>query len=74
MSSQAGLEARNRLTRDCASSYDFCIFMDLRAPLTRDAQMKVVRRLNNIPLIKGAWLARVDLLTYKPADPASNTL
>ena len=47
--------------------------MDLRAPLSPDTQKKVVRRLNRIPFIKGAYLARVDLLTYKPAGSASNT-
>ena len=53
--------------------YDDHVFMDLRAPLSPDAQKKVVRRLNLIAIIKGCYLNSIKLLTYKPADSASNT-
>jgi len=73
MSSQAGLEARARFLRDPTNIHDYHIFMDLRAPLSPDSHKKVVRRLNMTPFIKGAYLAFIKLLTYKPADSASNT-
>ena len=36
--------------------------------------MKIVRKFNRIPIIKGAFLASIYLLTYKPVVPAANTL
>jgi len=72
MASLDGLEARARFVRKQSMNFACQIFMDLRAPLSSDLHLKLVRRLHRIPFIKGAFLDRIDLLTYRPPDPASN--
>ena len=42
--------------------------MDLRAPVSSDSKEKVVRMLNRIPIIKGAYLDSVIFLTYMRQD------